>query len=184
MVEKLIFAFLTVLAFGFLFYNLYRFILILKLAKQEKRTDRFWLRLKNLFKIALFQSKILREPFAGVVHVAIFWGFLALLFSASEAVFQGFYPEFSWSFLGWFYTIISFSNDLFCVLVLFAVLFAFLRRFVFRVKRLQGDRREMLDAIVVLGSIFIIVTALLLQNSAKIALYGAEPYSFNLLLLC
>jgi len=179
MVEKLIFAFLTVLAFGFLFYNLYRFILILKLAKQEKRTDRFWLRLKNLFKIALFQSKILREPFAGVVHVAIFWGFLALLFSASEAVFQGFYPEFSWSFLGWFYTIISFSNDLFCVLVLFAVLFAFLRRFVFRVKRLQGDRREMLDAIVVLGSIFIIVTALLLQNSAKIALYGAEPYSFQ-----
>jgi len=115
MVEKLIFAFLTVLAFGFLFYNLYRFILILKLAKQEKRTDRFWLRLKNLFKIALFQSKILREPFAGVVHVAIFWGFLALLFSASEAVFQGFYPEFSWSFLGWFYTIISFSNDLLCV---------------------------------------------------------------------
>jgi len=179
MVDKLFFALITLIAFGFLFYNLYRFSLILKLAKKEQRTDRFWLRLKNLIKIALFQSKILRERFAGVVHVAIFWGFIALLFSASESVIQGFYPKFSWWFLGWFYAVISFSNDLFCVLVFFAVIFAFLRRFVFRVKRLQGDKKEMLDAIMVLGSIFIIVTALLLQNSAKIALHGAEPFSFQ-----
>ncbi len=177
--DKLIFAIITFFAFGFLSYNLYRFSRILKLAKPENRTDRFWKRLKNVFKVALFQSKILREPFAGLIHIAIFWGFLALLFSASESVFQGFWENFSWGFLGWFYSVITFSNDLFCVLVIFAVVFAFLRRFVFRVKRLQGDKRERYDAIVVLASIFIIVSALLLQNSTKIVEFGVEPNSFQ-----
>ncbi|ROL56528.1 4Fe-4S dicluster domain-containing protein [Bacteroidetes/Chlorobi group bacterium Naka2016] len=179
MVKVIIFAIFTVIAFGFLIFNLYRFSRILKLARKETRTDRFALRLKNALKIALFQSKILREPFAGILHVSIFWGFLALLFSASEAVFQGFYSEFSWSILGPFYTVISLSNDLFCVFVVFAVIFALVRRFIFRVKRLQGDKREMLDAFIVLGSIFIIVSALLLENSAKIALNDVEEYSLQ-----
>ncbi|MCX7908420.1 MAG: (Fe-S)-binding protein [Ignavibacteria bacterium] len=179
MYKEIIFGFITFAAFGFLFSNLYKFYKILKLSKKETRTDRFWQRAINVLKIALFQSKILRDPFAGIVHILIFWGFLALLFSASEAVFQGFYKEFSWAILGDFYTVISFSNDIFCVFVILAVLFAFLRRFVFRIKRLQGDAKETTDAIIVLASIFIIVTALLIQNSAKILVYGKETYSFQ-----
>lgn len=178
MVKTILFTIITFISFGFLGFNLYRFSRILGFAKKEKRTDRFWLRLRNALKIALFQSKILREPFAGIVHVLIFWGFLALLFSASEAVFQGFYENFSWSFLGPIYTIISLSNDLFCVFVIIAVISAFSRRFLFRVKRLQGDQREMFDAAMVLGSIFIIVVALLLENSAKIALNETEDFAF------
>ncbi len=169
MIKEIIFALITLFAFGFLAYNLNRFRKILKFCKEDNRTDEFATRLKNVLKVALFQSKILREPIAGIVHVLIFWGFLALLFSASESVFQGFYQNFSWSFLGPLYTAISFSNDIFCVLVVLAVLISLSRRYVFRVKRLQGDKEEMFDAFVVLGSIFIIVLALLLQNSAKIA---------------
>lgn len=179
MLKQIIFGLFTIFAFGFLFYNLNRFSKILRLCRKERRTDRFGLRVKNAIKIALFQSKILREPFAGIVHVLIFWGFLALLFSASEAVFQGFYPKFSWSFLGPLFTVISFSNDVFCVFVAIAVIIALLRRYVFRVKRLQGDSKEMFDAAVVLVSILIIVVALLLQNSTKINFEGQEEYAFQ-----
>ncbi|MGB9770471.1 MAG: (Fe-S)-binding protein [Candidatus Kapaibacteriota bacterium] len=179
MVKIILFTIATIISFGFLGYNLYRFSKILKFARQEKRTDRFWSRLKNALMIALFQSKILREPLAGIVHLLIFWGFLALLFSASEAVIQGFYSKFSWSILGPFYTFISLSNDLFCVFVVIAVFTAFARRYVFRVKRLQGDSREMVDAAVVLGSIFIIVVALLFENSSKIVLGEIEEYSLQ-----
>ncbi len=179
MLKQLIFAFFTFFAFGFLFNNLYKLYKIFKYSKKERKTDRFFLRFKNVLKIALFQSKILREPFAGFVHLLIFWGFLALLFSAAEAVFQGFYSSFSWSCLGPFYSIISVTTDFFCIFVIIAVLLAFARRFIFRVRRLQGDKPETIDAIVVLGSIFIIVSSLIFQYATKISLYGNEPYSFQ-----
>lgn len=179
MFKQLLFGIITIASFGFFFYNFNRFLRFLRLAKKENRFDRFGTRIKNTLKIALFQSKILREPVAGIVHVMIFWGFLALLFSASEAVFQGFYPNFSWSFLGPFYSVISLSNDLFCVFVAIAVIFAFLRRYIFKVKRLQGDKKEMLDAFIVLSSIFVIVVALLFQNATKIVLNGKEEYAIQ-----
>lgn len=179
MTNVIIFALITIFAFGFLSYNLNKFRKILKLCKEDNRTNQFAKRLKNVLKVALFQSKILREPIAGFAHVLIFWGFLALLFSASESVFQGFYPNFSWSFLGPLYTVISFSNDIFCVFVVLAVLISLARRYVFRVKRLQGDKEEMFDAFLVLFSILIIVVALLLQNSAKIALGSVEAHSYQ-----
>jgi Fe-S oxidoreductase len=179
MLKVIIFSVATFMSFGFLGYNLYRFTKIIKYSRKDKRTDRAWRRLKNALRIAIFQSKILREPLAGLIHVSIFWGFLALLFSASESVFQGFYSDFSWSFLGAFYSIITFSNDIFCVLVIIAVLLALSRRYIFKVKRLQGDSKDKFDAAMVLGSIFIIVTALLIQNAAKISLYGEEDYSFQ-----
>ncbi len=178
MVKSIFFAIITLIAFGFLIYNLSRFSKILKLAQPDNRFDRFWKRLGNLFKVAIFQSKILREPVAGFAHVAIFWGFLVLLFSASEAVFQGFYQKFSWSFLGFFYTLITFSTDIFCVFVILGVIVALFRRFVIKVKRLQGDKKELLDALVVLLSILFIVTSLLLENSAKAIIEPEEPFRF------
>ena len=36
--------------------------------------------------VALGQSKIMRELFAGLLHVLIFWGFLALLIAVVETI--------------------------------------------------------------------------------------------------
>ncbi|MCX7879231.1 MAG: heterodisulfide reductase-related iron-sulfur binding cluster [Ignavibacteria bacterium] len=177
MFEQIIFAIITFFAFGYLIRNFYIFKSILNLSNKDNRSDRFGKRLKNTIKIALLQSKILREPLAGLVHIAIFWGFLALLFSAAESVFQGFYPEFSWNFLGPFFTLISLSNDIFCVAVAIAVFIAIARRYIFKIKRLQGDKSEKTDALIVLLSILIVVISLLLQNSSKIAFKGNESYA-------
>lgn len=174
----LIFLIVSLSSFGFFYYNLYRLRRIFKFAKPEIRTDNFWLRLKNTITIALFQSKILRDPFAGLVHVGIFWGFLVFLFSAAESVIQGFYPNFSWNFLGFLYSIISFSTDLFIIIILLSVIVAFFRRFVFKISRLQGDKSEVRDAIIVLVSIFIITFALLITKSAKISTDGLEEWAF------
>ncbi|MGQ9819639.1 MAG: (Fe-S)-binding protein [Candidatus Kapaibacteriales bacterium] len=176
--REIIFIILTVFAFGFLFFNFFRLYKIFKFAKPEKRTDNFWLRLRNTFKIALFQSKILRDPVAGLVHVGIFWGFLIFLFSASESVFQGFDENFSWSILGFFYTVISFSTDIFIVIILISVFIALLRRFVFKIQRLQLNKSETFDAIMVLGSIFIITVSLLIYKSAKITAFGLDDWAF------
>ncbi|MFH1050006.1 MAG: (Fe-S)-binding protein [bacterium] len=149
-----------------LYINLKRMFSYLKVAKEDNRTDNPAKRIKHTLKVAFGQTKILREGFAGLVHVGIYWGFLVLLLSAAEAVFQGFRHEFNWSFLGPLYPVITIGTDLFSLVVIIAVIFSLIRRFVFKVKRLQGDKSEIIDASIVLGSIFIIVSSLMIEKAA------------------
>ncbi len=164
--KHIIFVFVLAFFAGMLYFNLKRIFSYLKVAKKDNRTDDPAKRIKHMLKVAFGQTKILREGFAGLVHVGIYWGFLVLLFSAAEAVFQGIYQGFNWSFLGPLYPIITISTDLFSLVVIIAVIFSILRRFVFKVKRLQGDKSETIDASIVLGSIFIIVSSLMIEKAA------------------
>lgn len=182
LIRTIFFSVIFIAAAAMLFLNLKRIFSYIKVGQPENRTDNLRKRFANMFKVAFAQSKIFREPIAGPVHAGIFWGFLVLLFSASESVFQGFYHGFSWSFLGPVYTVITFSTDVFCVLVFVAIIFSFLRRYVIRVKRLQGDAHEKLDAALVLGAIFVIVSSLTLENAAGMLINEQEwafrPVSF------
>ncbi len=175
--KTIIFGIIFIASFIILGINLKKIIDFHIIAKRENRFDAIGKRIKQTLIIALAQSKILREPLAGIIHVGIFWGFLVLLLSAIEAVIQGFYNSFSWAFLGPVYTVISFSNDVFCVIIIISVIIALYRRFVLKVKRLQGDKKEKLDAIIVLLSIFIIVSSLLLENAANVANAFVDEWS-------
>lgn len=174
-----IFGIITVFAFAFLYRNLKRLYSYLTVAQPEVRWDNSGARLRHMFAVAFGQTKIMREKTAGLIHIGIFWGFLVLLFSASEAVIQGFIPSFNWSFLGPFYTLITFFTDIFSVLIILAVIFALLRRFVFKVKRLQGDADEKRDASIVLLSIFTIVVSLLIQNAALTVTTPEHEWAFQ-----
>ena len=66
-------------AFIFLGLNIKRLMSYLSIGKKENRFDNIPERIKNVLKVAIGQSKILREPVAGIVHVLIFWGFLIIL---------------------------------------------------------------------------------------------------------
>lgn len=179
MIKTIIFAIVLIAAIVFLVKNLGRILSYLKVAQPENRFDNAGARIKQMLGVALGQSKIFRDKAAGPLHAGIFWGFLVFLFSASEAVFQGFYHEFSWSFLGPVFTAITFSTDLFCAIIIIAIIFAFLRRFVFRIKRLQGDSEEVKDAVIVLGSIFVITVSLLIQNSSLTVMEPNEEWAFR-----
>ncbi|MEN6295524.1 MAG: (Fe-S)-binding protein [Chloroherpetonaceae bacterium] len=164
---------------SFFYFNALRFFLSLKLAKPINRTDHFWQRLWVTVKIAFGQTRILHDKNAGWLHASIFWGFLVFLISASEAVIQGFVPEFSWNFLGIIYSVITFSTDLAAIAIIAAVLYALWRRFAQKVKRLQGDTSEKIDAILVLGFILIIVCSLLLQNVAHSQFQSPVDYAIH-----
>ncbi len=177
--KAIIFGIIFIISFAILAKNLKKIINYIQLAKPENRFDNFWKRIQQTFAIALGQTKLLREPLAGIIHIAIFWGFIVLLLSALESVIQGFFASFSWAFLGPIYTIISLSTDIFCVLVIISVKIAIYRRFIIRVPRLQGDRLEIIDATIVLVSIFIIVSSLLIENSALNSMGQNHTWSFN-----
>lgn len=151
----------------------------MKVAK--KKDDRFGdigKRIVNVIKIAFGQSKLLRDPFAGSVHFLIFWGFILFLFAVIEAIIQGFYSGFTFSFLGPIYSLITLVQDVFGVLVILAVIIALLRRYVLNIPRLQVDKSASLDATVILTLILIVVVSMFTQNMAGITKNGfvQHPY--------
>lgn len=169
-IKNVIFIVVFLSAFGFLSWSLRNLFLYMKVAKKkDNRFDDVGRRIGNVLKIAFGQSKLLREPVAGTVHFLIFWGFILFLFAVIEAIIQGFYSSFNLSFLGPVYSVITVIQDVFGLLVIIAVVTALLRRYVFKIPRLQVDKGASLDAIVILSLILIVVLSMLLQNMAGIA---------------
>jgi len=157
----------SLLFFGF---SARRLLSYLQIGKPEDRFDRPLRRLQRVMNVALLQTKLLREPLAGLMHGAIFWGFLALIVAVVESIGEGITGHFSFRFLGRIYSLITFTQEIFCVLVVVSVALALWRRFISRVKRLQAGAHGNADAAVILVWIFLIVSTLLLQNAARISL--------------
>lgn len=176
-IRIIFFGIVLISAFTFLFKNLRTILSYLKVGKEDNRSDNPGSRWKHTFKVAFAQSKILRDSIAGPIHTTIFWGFLIFLSSAAEAIVQGFFPSFTLSFLGPVYTLITFATDIFCVLIIIAIIWALVRRFVTKVPRLQGDTDESKDATIVLLSILTIVTSLFLMNAAHYSIFPNEKWA-------
>ncbi|MGA7159454.1 MAG: (Fe-S)-binding protein [Bacteroidota bacterium] len=173
--SNILFTFVLLASIVFFGLSARRLLSYLQTAKSEDRFDRPLVRFKRVLTIALLQTKLLREPLAGLMHVAIFWGFLALIVAVAESIGEGITGHFSFRFLGNFYSLITFSQEIFCLLVIVSVVIALWRRFISRVKRLQVDAHGNVDAAVILVWIFFIVSTLLFQNAARISFgqYGA-----------
>lgn len=167
--KNYIFILLFVGALALFTYNVIRLIKYLKLAKPENRFDNIPERIKNTLKIALAQTKILRDPVAGPVHVIIFWGFILFLFAVIEALIQGLYSPFTLEFLGPLFSAITIIQDFFGALVIISVLTALYRRFITRVPRLQVDKSGSWDAAAILLMILFVVVSMFGQNISLVA---------------
>ncbi len=168
-IKNFIFIVVFIASFTFLGFNIKRLLSYLSVGKKDNRFDNIPLRIKNVLKVAIGQSKILREPIAGTIHVLIFWGFLLFLFAVIEAILQGFYSEFTFEFLGPIYSIITITQDIFGLLVIFAVLYALFRRYFLNIKRLDHGKSSLIDATIVLGLILLVVLSMFGQNIASVA---------------
>src|SRR2546425_8401409 len=152
--------------------KLYLRVRYLFLAKaNERRWDHVPTRLKNFIVYGIFQRKVAREWYAGVLHSFIFWAFVILGASVVEITAQAYAS-------GWQVptpTIAGFSlngplylaEEVIAVLGAIGVGMALYRRYVIRPKKLMHE--GMLDATIVLSFILGIVVSLLLYNAADIA---------------
>lgn len=165
--KHLIFAILFVVATAGIVWSCLRLLKYLQTARPEDRFGDIGRRIANVLKVAIGQSKLLRDPIAGAVHAMIFWGFLVLLAAVIESVIEGLIPGGNIAWLGPVYSVLTISQDIFCVLILVGVLWAFWRRYVQRVERLQGDPAESRDAALILALIGVIVGSLLVMNGVR-----------------
>jgi Fe-S oxidoreductase len=129
-------------------------------------------RVKNEAVIVLGQRKLLQRLVPGLIHAAIFWGFLVLFPTIVIAMIGAVDKHATLPWLGhqgWF----AFLVDLFAVLVLAGVIGAAIIRKVQRPARFEGSHLGEADLILVL--IAGIVTTLLLWHASQIAL-GLNPW--------
>jgi len=167
---NVVFLIILVLASGFFAYSAQRlYAFATGVGKPDDRTNDPGRRLWNLLSIGLAQSKILRDPVAGLMHALVFWGFCVITAGTAEMMVQGVWGGFGYAkFLaGPIYGAFAVSQELFALLVWGAVSWLIYRRLVLKPRRLQGDGVETREAVIILSIIAVLMFTLLLTNAME-----------------
>ena len=175
--QNVVFLFVLVAALGFFAFNAQRLVRYLRVAHDEDRSDDPWTRLRNVVVIGIGQSKILRDPFAGILHASVFWGFMVLTIGTVEILVRGVFPAFGFErFLpAPIYGLFLVSQELFAGLVLAAVGVLLYRRLVVKPKRLQGDKVHSGDAVFILSMIAALMITLLVTAAFERVIEPRHP---------
>lgn len=174
--SNLVFA--VILAGGFWMFaqQAQRLVRWLKLARPEDRTDHPDVRTKNFVLIGLAQSKILRDPFGGLMHALVFWGFCVLGLGTLEIWIQGLYTPFTWGIIlpRFLYVPYVFSQEIFAVFVLMPVGYLLYRRLVLKPRRFTVDTVHSGEAVLILAVIGTLMITLLLVFVGEAMQPGAD----------
>ncbi|MBI2620124.1 MAG: 4Fe-4S dicluster domain-containing protein [Ignavibacteriales bacterium] len=167
-IKNIVFLIVFLVSLGVFVFSVWRLLRFLDLGQPENRFDRPGRRVWNVLTVAFGQSKLLREPIAGLMHFMIFWGFVILLTAVLESVFEGLIPGFSLHGSGVWYSMLALLQDVIAALVIVAVLVALFRRYVVRPKRLEVGLHSQLDATGILIAILFIMVTMAGQNATRI----------------
>ena len=123
-------------------------------------------RFVGLIRYAFIQTKMFKDPRAGLMHAGIFWGFVLLTIGTANIVAGGIIQAvLSIPFDGLIWAAVSAMQNVVAVIVLASIGWAFFRRLVTKPKRLTYNR----DALVILSMIGGVVATELLAQVFEIA---------------
>jgi Fe-S oxidoreductase len=176
-VHLIIYALVVCAALAVFAYNLYQRLRALRAARSYDARGKVLKRLGGVLLHVFGQGRLLHGDLgAGLMHAAIFWGFVLLLLNALHFIIGGFFPgrEVHFIFLGRADVLgrtYLLLRDLFDVLVLLAVAYAAFRRLVLKPKRLKLSG----EALGILGLIAALMVTDLLMSGAGMALGRLSP---------
>ena len=169
-IPNIAFAVLFVVLVGLFTRNVRRIIRNIKLGNATNRSDQPKKRWLHMARIALGQSKMVRKPLSGALHVIVYVGFIVINIELLEIILDGFlgtHRVFA-PYLGGVYDVLIFTFEIFAALVLTCVFFFWTRRNVVRIKRFwkpemkgwpKWDADIILYAEVVLMGLFLTMNA-------------------------
>jgi len=88
-IDNIIFAILLFLGIGFFVKNSRKIARNIKLGKKIDRTDNADERLKNMVMVAMGQSKMVKRPIAGLLHIVVYVGFIIINIEVIEIIIDG-----------------------------------------------------------------------------------------------
>ena len=193
-IDNILFAIILVVGIGFFAKNVKKLKRNINLGHNVNRNDNPSARWKNMAMIALGQSKMVKRPVAGFLHIIVYAGFIIINIEVLEIIIDGLFGTHRiFSFLGGFYGFLISSFEVLAVLVLVAVIVFWIRRNIIRLKRfassdLKGAPKKDADIILyfemVLMSLFLIMNATDLHfqamNSGNLISQYINPWFLSL----
>lgn len=182
--DNILFAILLVAGFGFFTASVKKIIRNINLGVDVDRKDNPKARWKNMALIALGQSKMVKRPVAGILHIFVYVGFIIINIELLEIIIDGligthrvFAP-----YLGVVYDVLIASFEILAILVIFAVTVFWLRRNFIRLKRfihsdLKGFPKS--DANYILYFETVLMILFLLMNASDLHLQNVPGGVFH-----
>jgi heterodisulfide reductase subunit C len=171
-IDNLIFAVILIAGIGFFVKNVKKLVRNINLGKDINRSDNSSERWKNMAMIALGQSKMIKRPIAGFLHIIVYLGFIIINIEVLEIIIDGLFGTHRiFSFMGSFYGMLIGSFELLAVLVLVAVTVFWIRRNVIKLKRFMSVEMKSWpknDANYILYFEMVLMSLFLLMNAADV----------------
>ena len=178
--ENIIFIIIFLLSTLLFIKNLKRIIRNIKLGKSIDRSDNPKMRLKNMIRVALGQSKMVVRPIAGILHIIVYAGFIIINIEVLEIIIDGVFGTHRvFSFLGGFYNFLIGSFEVLAILVLLSVIIYLTRRNIIKIKRFYNSEMKgwpTLDANLILVFEIFLMSAFLLMNTSDLILQNRGFY--------
>ena len=146
----------------------YKRVQLWKKGKEENRKDNLKDRVVFAAKSVFLHTRILKDRYPGIMHLAIFWGFLVLLVGTIIVAIESDVP-FVHFYYGGFYLIVSLLLDIAGLVLLVGVCMAIYRRVKEKPERLKPEKAE--DNIIVYFLLAVVVTGFLTE-AVRIAAQG------------
>lgn len=182
--ENILFILLLAAAIFWFSKNLRTIIRNINLGKDLDISDNKGERWKKMIMVALGQSKMVKKPVSGILHILVYAGFIIINLEILEIIIDGVFGThriFAPS-LGVLYDLLIGSFEVLALLVLLSCLVFLVRRNVLKIKRF--GLKEMIgwpktDANIILIVEVLLMLAFLIMNGADYALQakGAEHYA-------
>ncbi|TDE45014.1 (Fe-S)-binding protein [Flavobacterium rhamnosiphilum] len=180
--DNILFAILLVIGFGYFYTNVKKIIRNINLGTDVNRSDNPKARWTNMAMIALGQSKMVKRPIAGVLHIIVYVGFVIINIELLEIIIDGLFGTHRvFAFLGTTYDVLIASFEILALLVLVAVISFWIRRNIIKLKRfanpdLTGAPKN--DANYILYFEVVLMTLFLLMNASDLHLQNV-PGGFS-----
>lgn len=174
--DNILFAILLIIGFGYFYLNIKKIIRNINLGVAVNRSDNSKARWSNMAMIALGQSKMVKRPVAGILHIIVYVGFVIINIELLEIIIDGLLGTHKvFAFIGITYDVLIASFEILALLVLVAVISFWIRRNSIKLKRFihkdltgfpKSDANYILYFEVILMSLFLLMNAsdLYLQN--------------------
>lgn len=181
--DNIFFAFLLAAGIGYFAINVKKLIRNIKLGQDVDRNDNPSARWKNMTMVALGQSKMVKRPIAGFLHIIVYIGFVIINIEVIEIIIDGLFGTHRvLSFLGGFYDVLIGSFEILAFLVLVAVVVFWIRRNVTKLARfsssdLKGKPKK--DANYILYFEMVLMTLFLVMNGADFHLQNLGIGHYN-----
>jgi len=152
-----------------------RHLRVLAVARPSRPFANVPARLAGLVRYAVVQTKMFKDPRAGLMHAGIFWGFVLLTIGTADIVTGGIIQTVvAGPYDGLLWAAVSAMQNVVAVIVLVSIGWAYVRRLVLKPARLTLNR----DALLILGMIGGVVATELLAQVFQVSAHGDIPGAF------